>query len=95
MPSARRPFTVVGIFFRQERPAAILISSWWWGRTVAVDFTIVGPTRESAMTHTSLTSTPMDQAARLKDNKSKEPAMQKLRVGLLAFRRRLLWRDAR
>ena len=45
--------SVAGIFFREELPADILISSWW-GRTV----------------HTSSTSTPMDQAARLKDNKS-------------------------
>ena len=55
---------------RDERPAD-LINHNWHGKTVALDLTIITSTRQSASLQTSATSTLMDQAARIKNNKSK------------------------
>ena len=56
-----------------DRPADLLLSSWR-GRTVALDFTIITPTRTSAVKTTTTTSvtTLMDQAAEQKIKKSQE-----------------------
>ena len=52
-----------------ERPADILVSSWG-GRTIALDFTIVTPSRASSTTSSTSNTTLMDQAAAQKQNKS-------------------------
>ena len=51
-----------------ERPADLLVSSWH-GRPLAVDFTIITPTRLSA-SHLSSVTTLMDQAAESKNKRS-------------------------
>ena len=60
---------------RDEPPADMLLSNWH-GKTVAVDFTIITPTRQSALAQgaaaATTTTTLMDQAAKIKDNRSKE-----------------------
>ena len=54
----------------QERPADLLVSSWR-ARTVAIDFTIITPTRASAATSSNSTTTLMDQTAAQKQQKSR------------------------
>ena len=51
-----------------ERPADLLISSWR-GKPLAIDFTVITPTRPSA-SHMSSSTTLMDKAAELKIKKS-------------------------
>ena len=56
---------------RDERPADMLVSSWH-GKTAAVDFTIITPTRQSALAQgaaaATTTTTLMDQAAKIKSS---------------------------
>ena len=54
-----------------ERPADILVSRWG-GKQLAIDFTVVTPTRPSSHLTSSSTTTLMDHAAAQKLRKSKE-----------------------
>ena len=58
---------------RDERPADMLVSNWS-GKTLAVDFTVVTPSRASAVARGAATSssTLMDQTAQLKHHKSRQ-----------------------
>ena len=53
-----------------DRPADVLLSSWR-GRTVAMDFTVITPTRPSSSLSSTSTTTLMDQAAHQKEQKSR------------------------
>ena len=77
-----------------ERPADLLVSSWR-SRTVAIDFTIITPTRaSSSATSSTSTTTLMDQAAALKEQKS-QGACAAAVLGLPAVRGRYVRRLAR
>ena len=54
-----------------DRPADLLVSSWH-GCTMALDFTIITPTRASASPFSSSTTTLLDQAAKQKQQKSRQ-----------------------
>ena len=58
---------------RDERPADMLVSNWS-GKTLAVDFTVVTPSRASAVARGAATSssTLVDQTAQLKHHKSRQ-----------------------
>ena len=54
-----------------DRPADLLVSAWK-GKTIALDFTIITPTRASASVSSTSTTTMMDQAAHQKQLKSRQ-----------------------